>query len=196
MDFNQWRGQYDTLTFEQQQEYHSELEALYPDQAHYDLDAAKKAFEIVKPAWVIEAGAWKGNLAAEILSKSDCISQWYAFELCPAAIARTVCNDVRFRYASFNTFNWWVNNPLVCDLFIATHFIEHLSFAHLSEMIKSVKSKHIYFEAPLTDSGENWDNFHGTHKLEVGWSRVSEWLLLHGYKKIDITNHCKLFERG
>ena len=195
MDFNQWRKSYDSMTFEQQQDYHDYLEGLYPDQAHYDLEAARKVFDWLQPKSVIEAGTWKGNLAADILGRNPDIYTWKAYELCPAAMARTVCHDDRFKYQTFNRFDWWNREPLVCDLFLATHFIEHLSFAHFAEMARAIKAKHIYFEAPLTDGGENWDGFFGTHKLEVGWNRVSEVMNLQGYKRIDITAQCKLFEK-
>jgi hypothetical protein len=195
MTFNDWRQQYDSMTFEQQQDYHDHLEGLYPDQAHYDIEAAAHVMAWLKPLTVIEAGAWKGNLAQTILSVDPTIYSWEAYELCPAAVRKTVCKDVRFIYRDFNRFDWWNVKPIVCDLFLATHFIEHLSFAHLSEMVKAISAKHIYFEAPLTEMGENWSDFHGTHKLEVGWNRVAELLAEKGYKKIDITHHCKLFER-
>lgn len=177
MNFNEWRQRYDQMTFEQQQDYHDYLEGLYPDQAHYNLEAAKKVFDWLKPHSVIEAGTWK------------------AYELCPAAIAKTVCNDERFAYQQITRFDWWNKQPLVCDLFLATHFIEHLSFDHLQELIKAISAKHIYFEAPLTENGESWDGFFGTHKLEVGWQKVAEVLAVKGYKRIDITSHCKLYER-
>jgi hypothetical protein len=39
----------------------------------------------------------------------------------------------------------------------------------------------IYFEAPLSNEGENWENYIGTHKLTYGWNKVNEIMLSKGY---------------
>jgi hypothetical protein len=194
MTFDQWRDSYDSMTFEQQQDYHDHLEGMYPDQAHYDQESAEKIFRWLQPNSVIEAGAWKGNLADHILHR-EAIQTWKAIELCPAAIKKTVCHDERFSYQPISRFDWWNEKPIVCDLFLATHFIEHLRFTHLQELVKAISAKHIYFEAPLTSNGESWEGYHGTHKLEVGWNGVADLLAAKGFKMVDITHHCKLFER-
>jgi hypothetical protein len=195
MNFNQWRQDYDTLTFEQQQDYHDHLESLYPGQAHYDLDAAKKVFDWLQPKSVMEAGTWKADLAKEILRHHPDIYFWKGYELCPAAMKKTVCQDERFIYANLTRFDWWNIEPIVCDLFLATHFIEHLSFEHFQQLARALKCKHVYFEAPLSEYGENWEGYHGTHKLPVGWQTVSDVMNLEGYKRIDISAYCKLYEK-
>ena len=193
--FDQWRKDYESMTFEQQQDYHDHLESLYPDQAHYDLESAVKIFNWLKPKSVIEGGTWKGNLAKTILHDYPEVQSWLGYELCPAAIRKTVCNDGRFGYAVLNRFDWWNRGPIVCDLFLATHFIEHLSFDHFKELAKALKCKHVYSEAPLTETGESWDGYEGTHNLPIGWMQVSELMKFHGYNRIDITHYCKLYER-
>ena len=190
MNFNEWRVNYDQLDFAQQQEYHNHLEALYPEQAHYNLSAAKEAIAIVNPLTIAEAGTWKANLANEILKNNTTITDWKAYELCPNAILKKACNDPRLSYQEINKFDWW-DKDIFCDMFIATHFIEHLSNEHLKELLSSVKSKSVYLEAPISDGGDNWDNYDGTHKLTCGWSGVTE--LMKGYKLVSIDQYCKLY---
>jgi hypothetical protein len=195
MDFNQWRNKYDTLTFAEQVEYHNQLELLYPGQAHYDLQAAKHVIDLVNPKTVIEAGCWKADLAAEILKSNDIIEDWKGVEICTNAIKKTVCKDGRMRYREVASFTWWNNVRMGCDLFIATHFIEHLSLQHFAELAKALKSRFVYFEAPLSDTGEPWDGYHGTHKLPIGWNRINEIMASNGYAVTNINHHCKLYAK-
>lgn len=195
MNFNEWRKRYDTLTFAEQQEYHNHLEALYPDQAHYDYNAAAHVFGLVNPKTVAEAGTWKANLAYQILGSNETITNWDAYELCPNAVLKTVCKDARLQYQTLTRFDWWNDVTIDADLFLATHFIEHLSWQHLQEMVAAVNSPNIYFEAPLTDIGEQWQDFHGTHKLTVGWDEITALMQSKGYTLVNINNHCKLYRK-
>jgi hypothetical protein len=192
-NFNEWRNKYDTLTFEEQRLYHNHLEELYPEQAHYDLASAKIAFEHVKPLTVVEAGAWKANLAAIILNENATIEQWQAIELSTNAINKTLCKDDRFSYIDINRFDWWNEMQFEQDLFLATHFIEHLSGEHLTALINAINTKAVYFEAPITNAGEAWNDFHGTHKLHFGWDIINSLFTIKGYNVVNITNHCKLY---
>ncbi len=192
-DFNDWRNRYETLTFAEQVEYHNYLESLYPVQAHYDIEAFKKAIEIAKPLTVTEAGAWKANLADAILQSNGVIQTWHGIELSTAAIEKTACKHSKFSYLPISRFDWWNEMRITSDLFFATHFIEHLSNTHFIELISSVESNYIYFEAPLSYEGNEWDDFLGTHKLTYGWNEIKR--LLINYDVFSITHECKLYKR-
>lgn len=59
-EFDQWRAGYGTRTIGEEIAYHNELEARFPEQAHFNPMAAHTAFYTVWPSKVLEAGAWKG----------------------------------------------------------------------------------------------------------------------------------------
>jgi hypothetical protein len=195
MTFDKWREDYDMLTFAEQVAYHNELEVRYPHQAHFNLDAAKAAIQIANPKKIIEAGCWKADLAAEILKTNSVITHWQGIEICSNAKERTVCNDPRFFYRDVESFTWWNSIGMVCDLFIATHFCEHLSTQHFDELAHSLKSKYVYFEIPISEHGEEWNGYHGTHKLPLGWRHVIAIMGLNDYTHTDIAQHCKLFTK-
>jgi hypothetical protein len=190
--FNEWREKYTSLTLKEQVDYHNELEAQYPNQAHYDLDFAIKVFDIVNPKDVTEAGGWKGDLANVMLNRYN-IESWKNIEICKNAIDNTNCKDARHSYFMPKSFDWF-NSKLYKGLFLATHFIEHLSNEHFDKLIKSLSNvEYVYFEAPLNDEPQNWINFEGTHKLEYGWNQIKEKFVTH--EVIIENNGCKLFKK-
>jgi hypothetical protein len=195
-EFDQWRTGYGSRTIEQEIEYHNDLERRYPDQAHYNLKAAKEAFSTCMPHQVIEAGAWKGDLAKAILSENAKIKSWTAYEICTEAIRKTVCTDSRFTYILPEKFNWFLYEQVFSDIdmFLATHFIEHLSNTDLVSLTKALRAanvRSIYFEAPLTDEGSTWEGYEGTHMLEMGWNEIER--LLPGYYEHTLAPGCKLY---
>ena len=190
--FNEWREKYSTLTLEEQIKYHNELEIGYPDQAHYDLDFATKVFDLVNPSDVTEAGGWKGDLANIMLNKYD-IKTWLNIEICQNAIDNTKCKDDRHKYLMPNSFDWF-DSKIYKGMFLATHFIEHLSTEHFDKLLETLSDvEYVYFEAPLNDTPQNWVDYFGTHKLEYGWNQIKEKFVTH---QIVIENsQCKLFKK-
>jgi hypothetical protein len=190
-DFDHWRERYDTLTFAEQQEYHNQLDEWYPEQAHFNFEAAKYAIEKVKPWAIWEAGAWKADLCAQ-MQQGHWRYNWWGIELCPNAIAKAKTDKIN--YHKLDRFDWWGNGGLFwqCEMFIATHFIEHLSDKHLTELLQwADRIRAIYFESPISEHGQEWDGYEGTHKLTYGWAKVRE--LLANYDCEDINDTCKLF---
>lgn len=193
--FDEWRNRYEAMTLEEQVAYHNELEKKYPDQAHYHLEWVKQAFSclnteqaVFKPR-VLEFGAWKGDLAEEII-KSGLVSHWFGIEICDNAIKNTHCKRPEFTYHKPIRFDWWNSESLYhlkelmnYDIIIATHFIEHLSNQHFEQLINFCDTVPVvYFEAPLSNEGQKWDGYEGTHKLEYGWNQVIEIMQKHGYE--------------
>jgi len=168
------------------------MEIVYPEQAHYNLEFAKKAFDIVKPKVVTEIGGWKGDLAYEILKDSS-IEKWYNIEISQNAIDKTKCKDQRHEYIKPDSFNWFDKIEMK-GMIVSTHFIEHLSNQNFETLCKFIKEvEYIYFEAPLENDGQTWENYVGTHILTYGWNKVKE--LLHSHEVILENNYCKLFKK-
>jgi len=197
-EFDEWRAGYNTRTFAEEMAYHNELEARFPDQAHFNLDAALSAFNIIWPRNVLEAGAWKGHLAKEILDTEPDIESWTAYEICTAAIEKTVCHYPQFTYTIPDRFDWFYSATILTgiDMFIATHFIEHISDEHFEGMAGAINAAQVpalYFEAPIKDEPSDWEGYPGTHMLTMGWDAIKS--LFPDYEVRDIAPGCKLFTR-
>jgi hypothetical protein len=197
-EFDAWRAGYNTRTFKEEMAYHNELEARFPDQAHFNPMAAHTAFYTVWPSKVLEAGAWKGHLAKMILDTEPDIESWTAYEICTAAIEKTVCHYPEFTYTIPDRFDWFTSSHHFerFDMFIATHFIEHISDEHFGGMaaaINAAKVPALYFEAPINDDASDWEGYPGTHILTMGWDEIKS--LFPAYQVQDIAPGCKLFTR-
>lgn len=184
-DFDQWRKNYDTATMEDQIAAHDEIGSLYPDQAHFDLEKIKDVLLNKNIKRVVEAGPWKGDLAHAILSDPayDHIVSWIGIEICQYAKLHTVVSDGRFVYYNPSRFDFWNEKAMSAiegDIFIGTHFIEHLSDQHMMSLACVIQGyEHIYFEAPITLAGQSWDGYEGTHMLTLGWDKVLQMFPFH-----------------
>jgi hypothetical protein len=195
-EFDVWREKYDNMTIEEQVAYHNKLEELYPEQAHYNYDNVKIALELCgKKINVLEFGTWKADLCETALKEFD-IESWVGIEICKHAIEKTKCKSEKFKYIFPDKFDWFNDkNRPSCDIIIATHFIEHLSnehFVSLAEYCKGVN--YVYFEAPLSNNGENWNGYLGTHKLNYGWNHVVEIMKQNNFEVTHDLNQGKIFK--
>jgi cyclopropane fatty-acyl-phospholipid synthase-like methyltransferase len=180
MTFNEWRDKYSKMSYDEQVQYHNLIEQQYPDQAHYTYDNVKQVLsEGIK---VLEFGCWKADLAARAISEYN-IKEWKGVEICTTAIEKTKCTANSFKYIVPKKFDWF--NTKVkpkADVIIATHFIEHLSNEHFEQLAEYCAGVPlIYFESPLSNEGESWDGYIGTHKLNYGWDKVNEIMKSKGY---------------
>lgn len=180
MNFDQWRKDYDTMTYEEQVAYHNEIESQFPEQKHYNYLWAKRAMQLRPINKVLEFGIWKADLAAAAMADFY-KGEWYGIEICQAAINKTNCPQVQYIFPT--RFDWWNEaRPVDPDIIIATHFIEHLSNDHFRQLVTYCAGVPvIHFEAPLTDKGNTWDGYFGTHKLEYGWNDINQLFEAEGY---------------
>ena len=180
MTFNEWRNKYSHMTYAEQIEYHNVIEEQYPEQQHYTYENVKEVLS--NGIRVLEFGCWKADMAARAISEYQ-IKDWKGIEICTSAILKTRCTAENFKYIVPEDFNWF--NTTVrpdCDVIIATHFIEHLSGEHFEQLADYCKGVPlIYFESPLTNEGENWEGYLGTHKLPYGWDKINDIMKSKGY---------------
>lgn len=185
IDFNKWREDYESSTLQDQVEFHNKIEKEYPTQAHFNYENVKEALSLApQDAIVLEFGCWKGDLANMAIPEFK-IKQWIGIEICDAAIANTNCKRPEFFYDIPDRFDWF-NEPFsfFADIVIATHFIEHLSDDHFNQLANYCRIGDypiIYFEAPLTEDGQSWQGYEGTHKLTYGWRKVITVMMDNGY---------------
>jgi len=195
-EFDIWRNKYDTLTIEEQIQYHNELESKYPEQAHFNYDNVKILLNLCNPDMdILEFGTWKADLC-EIALQDFQINSWTGIEICLSAIEKTKCHSPKLTYILPTEFDWFKHdNRPECDAIIATHFIEHLSNEHFALLAKYCKgAPYVYFEAPLSENGQNWNGYLGTHKLNYGWSQVIEIMANNGFEVIHHLNQGKIFK--
>lgn len=197
-EFDTWRSNYETMTYQEQIEYHNNIESRYPEQAHYTLQNVFDCFSIVgNESKVLEFGCWKGDLAQICIPQFQ-VKEWLGVEICVAAIEKTKCDNPKFSYWLPDDFNWFETTKRKdgYDFIIATHFIEHLSNDHFESLVKYCDGvKHIYFEAPLSQHDQDWNGYIGTHKLIYGWEKVESKMLSAGYQVKLNFQEGKLFEK-
>jgi hypothetical protein len=159
-DFDQWREQYDALSYRQQQEFYNRLATDHPQQSHYSHSALTRFFE----HWgsgskVFELGGWDGEAARLILQQFGSIDTWDNYEIC--TVAPDVCTDPRYRRISGGCFPW-ERDLTWYDCWVLSHVVEHLSLEHLQALLSNGNPDYIYVDIPLS---QDWSGATAAHKL-------------------------------
>jgi len=201
--FNKWRKNYYVLSEDQHLLLSNQLADKYPHQKHFNEAIFLKEFQILSDRLgqgisVLEVGGWKGELASTILSKYPNIESWMDIDICSATIINNVCLDPRYLKKIASRFNWFEenrSNPFhVC---VCAHTIEHLSWTDLIGLIDYMDGiPTIIFEAPISqEDGELWNNYPGTHILEVGWKTINSYMQDLGYSVTQLSEFVYRYER-
>jgi len=181
IDWDQWRAEYAELSFAEQQAFYRQVAIAHPEQQHFDLDAAVEAFKLVDEDsfTVAELGGWDGALAGELIARFP-ILRWINWDI--VAVEPQVCVD--HRYFAVELDDWFWSERQSADVFVATHMIEHIRASELEELFDCLDVGYIYLEAPLTNEGQQWAGYRGSHILELGWREVTKLLTDRGYEPI------------
>ncbi len=196
--FNQWRAAYDTMTDAEHLEFCNEAEAKWPNQQSFTYSNFEHLFKnnALPNVSVIEIGGWKGELANKCLENFP-IWRWANFDFCGAAIGKTVMTDKRYK-AHLQNSPTWFRRPRTeqFDVCVSAHMIEHLSDAHLIELLDWISGiPTVMFEAPISDGENNWHNYYGTHILKMGWNRINDEMQARGYDFDRINQHCFIYRK-
>jgi len=182
LDWDAWRAGYDEMTFADQQAFYREVAELYPLQESANVCMAHDAFDLIEQEHltVIELGGWNGRLASQMLARGD-IAIWFNFDLVdvPQAIS-----SAEPRYNQVVLDDWFWAERRKADVFVAAHTIEHLSAAHLRQLIACLDVSWVYLEAPLEAGPRDWTGYAGSHILDIGWEGVGGIMLANGYKPV------------
>jgi hypothetical protein len=182
LDWDAWRNAYHHLTYAEHQDFYSRIYEQHPEQRHYDPVYVARAIEQVQPRTVVELGGWDGELAVSMLEQyPTTIKHWCNVELCREAAAKGQGRHPRYEAPILHDW-YWNHGVKHCDLFVASHVIEHLSLHHLNQTIKATDARALFMDAPLLDQPLNWAGFTGTHILEKGWTSVTRICNEHGYR--------------
>jgi hypothetical protein len=187
-DFDQWRTEYDQMSYADQQDFYDRMEADHGTQAGYNERAHIRFLEYVSrkvdPIYVLELGGWKGELACRMLNQFPHMAIWCNLEICRAAAKKTVFQSGKYHVWVPPDFAWLVTlTP--CNIVIASHFIEHIRTDHLAAIFSSLprSTRYIALQAPIEEDTVNhdWSGYHGSHILEIGWKQVGNLLGGLGY---------------
>jgi len=186
--FDKWRELYYDLTHEENIQFGYDMEAKYPGQASFDAPGIQAILSTVenKPNKVLEIGGWKGELAQCTCAQSpgDFLS-WTNIDMCKAAVEKSVhVSSVPYRAHFPDRFDWFISpREEWFDVCISAHSIEHLTDKHLLQLMDWIKGiPVVIFEAPITNTGQTWDGYFGTHILEMGWTRLNQEMAARGYE--------------
>jgi hypothetical protein len=179
LDWDAWRNAYHHLTYADQQAFHSTIYEQHPEQRHYDPVYVAKAIEQTNARTVVELGGWDGELAEHMLKRYP-IQQWTNVELCKEA--RQAGAKRHPLYTAWPKDKWYWTETWHCDLFVASHVIEHLTIQHLNETLAATHAQALFLDAPLHNKSIDWRGFTGSHILECGWIGVDRLCDRHGYQ--------------
>ena len=191
-EFDAWRNGYDTMTHRQHQAFAARVVKQYPmEQGHWDRDWAMTFFKWVAGkigtdgfTRVLEIGGYDGGLARHVMNINGQIVWWTNVEM---VTVPKVCKDTRYEVVVPDRWVWEVEKAKEWrySTLVLSHVVEHLRFRDVAKLIEMVATKcnWMYVDAPipLGRDGADWNGYHGTHILEVGWGRVDNLMEIHGY---------------
>jgi len=193
-EFDTWREMYDELTYRDHQTFATRVVKEYPNQKYWDKYWVMAFFKwvsgkISKEGFtrVLEIGGYDGGMAAKVLKHSQQILRWVNIEM--VTVPR-ICKDTRYEVVVPDRWIWEVVEEKVLryETLVLSHVLEHLRFRDVAKLVEMVATKcnWIYVDAPipLGRDGADWNGYHGTHILEVGWGRVDNLMEIHGYRPV------------
>jgi hypothetical protein len=181
VDWNQFRNIYHSLSFKRLESICNNIDILYPVQRqHHAVHFCRMIKTLPDDLEVVELGCHEGHLAKRMLEATDKIKWWVGYDF-ESPIKRNVCMDKRYSTVSLD--NWFHKTDIPkCDVFVASHVLEHLSSVQLQQTLTSIDAKHFLFEIPLKEEGRTWNNGACTHVLEWGLIRFCEFLKDNNFK--------------
>lgn len=195
--FDKWRELYSVLTDQEQKQFYNDLEKKYPTQKCFTIEPYREFFKEVDNVVVAEFGGWKGELSKELMDEFKNIIMWTNFELCENAIAKTVNTNKGYYAVMPNNFRWFKEKrEFTCDVFIASHSIEHISDSDFLDLVIHLKGiKYIIFEAPIKNTENNWKGYLGTHILTLGWDSIKKIMHDLNYRSLQLDQDVYLFTK-
>jgi hypothetical protein len=185
--FNEWRENYEHKTYQDHLAIHRWLLDQYPDQNHSGPLAGMIVKDLegqTKSTRVLELGGWNGQLAKDVLKDISSIEEWDNYEICPDIEEVTVCEDQRYHVEVLPDFIWDLTLDLTkYDIFIASHVIEHMSFAQFKRLMDEIHHIPVlFFNIPFPTKYGSWKNSSSLHVLEANEDEITNYIFTKGYK--------------
>jgi hypothetical protein len=172
-NFDRWREEYDSLSFEDQQEAYEHVARMFPNQRSFDVVEARKFIARYQPKTVVELGGWDDALANSL----GAFRSWTNYDLVEVPQA---CAAFWYELVVLQRPFW--EDDYEADAFVATHTIEHLRARELESLVQRLRVKACLIEAPLRSGPTDWKGYRGTHILEVGWEGVDAIFANSGFR--------------
>lgn len=174
MDFDKWRTQYPTLTYQQQQEISKDWERQYPDQQYFDKPLSSLFFNETKNLPyrnVFEFGGWKGELA-QFIFDSFSIDKWVNCDILPILKDKQVFSHPNYELWIPDDFVWKVGIKGNFNIFYTSDIIEHILMDEVKLLFEVLPKtvQYIYIQAPL--GPKSWVNYFGSHINTGSWEDI------------------------
>lgn len=200
--FDLWRKQYDVWPYESHQAFYNLIARTFPAPKRYDRDRVIDALTLAlsakgAPIQVWELGGWDGACAEEMIAAcGDGIKEWANIEICPSIAKGTPNTPIYYAY-SLRKWVWAYPLPGSYDIAILSHVIEHLSWTHLQKLFRTLRDVPLLYIQTPAAMGEDshptgWYGTMSTHKLEVGWRKLDDFLARLGYTYAWRKGECRL----
>ena len=163
LDWNQWRNDYDEMSFADHQAFNAEAARLHPEQRCWDAEACATFLEERRPASVVELGGWDGSLAAEMLARFPSIRSWTNFDITPDV--PQACDDPRYLRRVLTNWPWRLAPK--ADALVASHVFEHMRMREVEWLLDRWDVDSVYVDIPISGP-PNWDGYTGSHIIEAG----------------------------
>jgi hypothetical protein len=196
MYWDEYRADYDSLTFAQKQLHATWAFKEFPEQEHHSPEWVKRLLAIAvenNASTVAEIGGWRGELAQKMFDEFDL--DWTNYDYCAPAIRNSVFSHEKYHPIVLDR-ELWEFDHIPGDIFVAAHVIEHLKERDLRALMSKVDARWVYFEAPLLGPGQTWDGYQGDHILEVGWDDVHALMRECGFELIEFNLWKQDFDLG
>jgi hypothetical protein len=199
IDWDAWRREYaEGMSVAELRDFYSRVWELHRDQRCHSKNTCAVAIAEIRPRWVLELGGWDGELGKSMLDAYPEIRRWTSVEICPEAVRATRAREDP-RLSVICPGDWWFwERRWECDLFVASHVIEHMTAEELGRTFCAVEAYAMYLEAPLEEHGRSWTGYAGSHILEEGWDWVDTCLGHLGHElmwDVPVAGHARLYRR-
>lgn len=172
IDWDAYRAAYDGMGPAEQAAFYARVWELHPDQRHFDADACGRLLDAAAPASVQEVGGWRGELAAAVLPSRPGILSWRNREVCEGAASHPACADPRYSLGL---------GP--ADALVMSHVIEHMRLREAEAYVEAVRPRAAFVQSPLSEDGQDWAGYRGSHVLREGWREVEAMMARHGLRR-------------
>jgi glycosyltransferase involved in cell wall biosynthesis len=199
-ELDNFRKNYDKITFDQLVSKANVWLHQYPEQASYTLPLVQRWIEnyVPKPRIILEIGGWRGDLADAILKDYDFIHRWDNYDVISDQSTQK-CHHEYYQQIPLSNYIWNLKTDSKYNALIASHMIEHIKWRELVLLIHWIPEniKTILFEAPIAQSAENfdWTGHYSTHILEKGWEQVINEMRNHNFEVAYLEKDTVIFIR-
>jgi hypothetical protein len=192
IDWDAYRRDYDRMSAADQEAFYDRVWQDYPHQKFFNASACASYLASFTPTTVVEIGGWRGELAAEMLTRFPSIKHWTNVEVCRGAREASACTDPRYEYVPPTALL-----PFA-DAVVSSHAIEHMLIRELVIYLEEVRPRSVFLQAPLTEEGQAWDGYQGSHVMREGWREVRSELARLGLRHVPHfdAHEVRCFSRG